>query len=176
MDGYDTDIALWSATQASLLRQHAATARPGDNAIDWPNIIEEVEALGRSERSALASQVRTILEHLMKLAASPAEAPRAGWRQTVLRARAAVEELLEVSPSLRPSLDAVVERETRRVRPLVADALAALAFGEAPVVGLDGLAFTVEQVAGDWWPQSTRSSDGQGNRIPTPRTGCRGEK
>ena len=71
MSGYDTDIVTWSERQAALLRQHAATARSNDPAIDWPNIIVEIESVGRSERAALASHVRTILEHLAKLEASP---------------------------------------------------------------------------------------------------------
>ena len=67
MGDYDTDILLWSKRQASLLRQHAAAIRPNEAPIDWPNIIEEIESVGRSERSALASHVRTVIEHLAKL-------------------------------------------------------------------------------------------------------------
>lgn len=150
MGDYDTDILLWSERQASLLRQHAAAIWPNEAPIDWPNIIEEIESVGRSERSALASHVRTIVEHLAKLQASPAAEPRAGWRQTVLRARAAIDAVLEESPSLRPSLDGVVGRETRRVRPLVADTLAQ--YGEASRVALEEIAYDAEQVLGPWWP------------------------
>lgn len=150
MDNYDTDISEWSERQASLLRQHAAVIRPNESAIDWPNIIEEIESVGRSERSALASHVRTVVEHLAKLQASPAVEPRAGLRQTVLRARAAIDAVLEESPSLRPSFDAVIGRETRRVRPLVADSLAQ--YGEASRVALDDIAYDAEQVLGPWWP------------------------
>jgi hypothetical protein len=150
MGEYDTDIVIWSEHQAALLRQHAAAARANDPAIDWPNIIEEIESVGRSERSAVASHVRTILEHLAKLETSPATDPRAGWRQTVLRARAALAETFEESPSLRPTLDAVIEREMKRVRPLVADALAS--YNEVPPVPLDQLSFSADQVIGPWLP------------------------
>src|ERR1700759_78043 len=102
MSDYDIDIVVWSERQARLLRQHAAQTRANDPAIDWPNIIAEIESVGRSERSALASHVRTILEHLAQLHASPPPRPRTGWRQAVLRARAALQEILEESPSLRP--------------------------------------------------------------------------
>jgi hypothetical protein len=78
MSDYDTDIVRWSERQAVLLRQYAAVARANDPALDWPNIIEEIESVGRSERSALASNVRTILEHLAKLETSPAVEPRGG--------------------------------------------------------------------------------------------------
>ncbi|WP_428485214.1 DUF29 family protein [Rhodopila sp.] len=80
MSDYDTDILRWSENQAELLRQHAAATRPNDTAIDWPNIIEEIESVGRSERSAVAGNVRTIIEHLARLQASPAADPRAEWR------------------------------------------------------------------------------------------------
>jgi hypothetical protein len=151
MSGYDTDIVTWSERQAALLRQHAAAARSNDPAIDWPNIIEEIESVGRSERAALASHVRTILEHLAKLEASQAAEPRAGWRQTVLRARAAIDEVLEESPSLRPTVDAVIQRELKRIRPLVADALAT--DNQAPRVPLDRISYSADQVLGPWLPE-----------------------
>jgi hypothetical protein len=152
MSDYDTDIVVWSERQAHLLRQHAAQTRANDPAIDWPNIIEEIESVGRSERSALASHVRTILEHLAKLDTSPATEPRAGWRQTVLRARADLQEILEESPSLRPGLQAVVQREIQRIRPLVADALAQ--YQEAPRVRLFQISYTADQVLGPWFPEN----------------------
>jgi hypothetical protein len=93
-------------------------------------------------RSALASHIR----HLAKLEALPAVEPRAGCRQTVLRARAAVDEVLEESPSLRPSLDAVIKRKMTRIRPLVAEALGQCA--EAPRVKLDPIEYSKEQVLG----------------------------
>ena len=46
---YDEDILLWSERQAALLRQAAAAQRSNEDAPDWPNIIEEIESVGRSE-------------------------------------------------------------------------------------------------------------------------------
>ena len=68
--GYDTDLALWAESQARALRDagHAGTNLP----IDWENVAEEIEALGMSQARELASRVRTILVHLIKLQASPA--------------------------------------------------------------------------------------------------------
>src|SRR5262245_32330424 len=43
---YDTDILLWSEHQAELLRRHAAGERVNDAALDWPNIVEEIEGEG----------------------------------------------------------------------------------------------------------------------------------
>jgi hypothetical protein len=54
---YDTDILLWSERQAELLRRHAAGERVNDAAIDWSNIVEEIEDVGRSERNSVESHL-----------------------------------------------------------------------------------------------------------------------
>jgi hypothetical protein len=148
-DLYQDDIVSWSERQAQLLRQHAAVARVND-AIDWPNIIEEIEAVGGSERAALASHIGTVIEHLLKLQASPAKEPRSGWRETVIRTRSAIAGQLEDSPSLRAKVDSMVARQLSRQRRLVADVLAL--YDEAPLVPLEGIVFSVDQVLGSWFP------------------------
>src|SRR5271165_5386550 len=84
---YDLDIYAWSERQGALLRRLAAGERVNDADLDWPNIAEEIESVGRSERLALASHVATVIEHLMKLQASPAVDPRVGWMERVMHAR-----------------------------------------------------------------------------------------
>ena len=81
--GYDADLTLWAESQARALRDagHAGTNLP----IDWENVAEEIEALGKSQARELASRVAIILVHLMKLEASPASEPRAGWQETIAR-------------------------------------------------------------------------------------------
>jgi HEAT repeat protein len=69
----------------------------------------------------------------------------------VLRARAAVDAALEESPSLRPDLDSVIKRETKRIRSLVADALAQ--YGETPRVDRDQVAYRADQVLGPGFPE-----------------------
>jgi hypothetical protein len=44
-DLYEDDILLWSEHQAEALRRRAT------NEIDWENVAEEIEAIGRSERN-----------------------------------------------------------------------------------------------------------------------------
>ena len=62
---YDEDLVIWTEEQARALRSAAAT---GWNApIDWEHVAEEIESLGISERRSLASRVRTVVEHLMKV-------------------------------------------------------------------------------------------------------------
>jgi uncharacterized protein DUF29 len=84
---YDTDILVWSGHQAELLRRRVAGELVNDIDLDWPNIAEEIESLGRSERSALSNRFSTIIEHLAKLEVPPSTKPRRTWQDRVLRAR-----------------------------------------------------------------------------------------
>jgi len=137
---YDTDFCAWAAAQAELLR-----AGRLDEA-DIARIAEEIEDLGKRDRRELASRIQTVIEHLMKLAASPATEPRAGWEATIARERVEIGRLLEDSPSLRVALPDGIAREGRTARRLVARDMSLR--GEAPTVALDGLAYDVDQVLG----------------------------
>jgi len=64
------DAYAWATTQAAKLRAAlAAGDLPAD--IDWDEIIEELDALGRSEVLAVNSHLEVALEHLLKLACWP---------------------------------------------------------------------------------------------------------
>jgi hypothetical protein len=145
---YDGDLALWAADQARALRRaaKASTNQP----IDWENVAEEIESLGKSQARELASRIETILLHLIKLQASPAGHPRTGWRATIQRERDEIESVLADSPSLRRTVPTVVEATIGKARRLAALELAD--FAEAPQVALDGLGYTAAQVLGDWFP------------------------
>ena len=77
-DLYGRDILAWSEHQAALLRRRAAGQLVNEAELDWPNIAEEIESLGKNQSRELSSRIATILVHLMKLQASPASAPHAG--------------------------------------------------------------------------------------------------
>jgi hypothetical protein len=146
---YDTDTVLWSERQADLLRRLAAGERV-NNQVDWENVAEEIDSVGRSQRIALASHVRVVLEHLMKLEASPAAEPRRGWRETVRRARADIRELLEDSPSLRRTVGTIIARQLPEVRADVSEMLADC--GETPRAAVEGLSYDAEAVLGGFFP------------------------
>lgn len=149
MADYDTDTVLWSERQADLLRRLAAGERV-NNQVDWENVAEEIDSVGRSQRIALASHVRVVLEHLMKLEASPAAEPRRGWRETVRRARAGIRELLEDSPSLRRTVGTIIARQLPEVRADVSEMLAD--YGETPRAAVEGLSYDAEAVLGGFFP------------------------
>jgi hypothetical protein len=79
-DLYDTDILLWSEQQADLLRRLAAGERINDSAIDWPNIAEEIEDVGRSERNSVESHLVQALLHDLKAEAWPLSRDVPHWR------------------------------------------------------------------------------------------------
>ena len=66
---YDTDFYAWTQDQAQKLREVR------DNRLDAEHLAEEVADLGRAELRATQHNIERCLEHLRKLAASPASAP-----------------------------------------------------------------------------------------------------
>jgi hypothetical protein len=154
---YDEDFVAWTQEQAAALRD---LARAGSNApLDYEHLAEEIEGLGGLERRELRSRIETILEHLMKLQHAPAAAPRPGWQSTIIRSRAAVEGVLEDSPSLRRAVPAMIQRGLPLAARLVALDLEAR--GELTPTIQQRLAATTYdegQVLGDWFPPSPPSA------------------
>ena len=146
---YDRDLLAWAKEQAEALR---SAARGGsDQALDWANLAEEIEDLGASQQSGLASQIRRIIEHLLKLENSPAPDPRPGWWESIVGARVEIEVLLERNPSLRGELPSIVAAEHKRA----ARKAGLERYGElkpAIAARLRATTYTAEQILGDWFP------------------------
>ncbi|HEY1259853.1 MAG TPA: DUF29 domain-containing protein [Stellaceae bacterium] len=143
---YEEDFVRWSQEQSSALRE---AAKLGTNLpLDWQNLAEEIESLGRSQRHELRSRLMVILEHLLKLEHSPTVDPRRGWTETIERERVFIEDLLQDSPSLRGEIDAMIARAAPRAVRLAALSLAK--HGEtAPLAVPD---YRADRVLGDWLP------------------------
>jgi hypothetical protein len=101
---YDEDFYAWTRHQAAVLR----SMEVADNRFDREHVAEEIEDLGKSERDAVRSQIRRIIEHLLKLAHSPAQGPRFDWMGPIAEARAALADKL--SPTLRNDAEAMLAR------------------------------------------------------------------
>ena len=102
MSDYDTDILLWSNEQAALLRRVAAGERVNDQ-VDWENVIEEVESVGRSQLSAVRSHLIQALLHDLKAEAWPLSSEVPHWRAEARRARGDAAEAF--APSMRRHID-----------------------------------------------------------------------
>ena len=75
---YDDDIVTWAEQQAAALRELAA--RPElSNVVDWENLIEEVECLGRSEWKGVESQLTNALAHILKGFCDPGSLSAGPW-------------------------------------------------------------------------------------------------
>jgi hypothetical protein len=99
---YDDDIVSWAEQQAAALRELAA--RPElSNAVDWENVIEEVECLGRSEWKGVASELRNALTHILKGYCDPASLSRQAW--SLETGRFLDEARSDYRPSMRQHLD-----------------------------------------------------------------------
>ena len=150
-DLYEQDFVLWAENQAAALRRAKGANLP----LDWENLAEEIESLGKSDRRELSSRIRRILQHLLKLQASPAREPRAGWQATIREARKEIQKLLRDSPSLRREVRDDIEDEIDLAADLaVADLSQHGESVEAVRARLNQAGFTEQQVLDDWFPDA----------------------
>jgi len=151
---YEDDFYAWSQYQAEILR--TMTAR--DNRFDRANVAEEIEDLGKSERDAVRSEVRRILEHFLKLAYSPATEPSADWMASIAGARAQLDDKL--SPTLRHDAQTVLGRLYANARRVAALGLSKYEEGNAADRLPTDCPYTLDQVlAEDWYPGPAEPSN-----------------
>lgn len=147
---YERDFYAWTQSQAKALRRLAQT-RPNES-LDLAHLIEEVQGLGKSERDAVRSHVRTIIEHLLKLEHSMAREPRAGWIISITHARIALQDKL--TPSLRRDLAANLNRLYAQARQQASVALRVHGEAEAADALPGQRAYALEHVlSDDWFPE-----------------------
>jgi uncharacterized protein DUF29 len=103
---YDEDFALWTAHQAALIRAGRFEL------VDWANVAEEIESLGKRDLRQISNRLEVLLLHLLKWQFQP-EARSTSWRGTIRTQRGRIQRVLKDSPSLRQRLDA----EAREVYP-----------------------------------------------------------
>jgi len=94
---YETDFYSWTQEQARLLRIGNMSM------LDMDNMLEEIEAMGRSEKRNLVSRLSVLLAHLIKWRYQPDRKGRS-WRLTIAHQRIAVDKLLKESPGLKSML------------------------------------------------------------------------
>lgn len=95
---YETDFAAWAAEQAGLLRAGLV------NNIDFRNLAEEIEDMGKSEQRALESRLQVLICHLLKWKFQP-ERQGTSWKATIKEQRRGIRKLLKESPSLKSRFD-----------------------------------------------------------------------
>lgn len=113
---YAEDFYAWTQEQAARL-----AARQFDT-LDLVNLVDEVIALGASERRALGSHLIILVLHLLKWRYQPdGRLTNHSWADSIRNARLELDLLVETSPSLRPLLPGTLQRYYPKARRLAAD-------------------------------------------------------
>jgi len=101
-DLYEHDFYRWAIEQAALMRNKRFELEA--LGIDWMNVAEELDTLGRSEKRELRSRLEVLLLHLLKWLHQPTH-QGTSWRLTIEEQRDAIAEVMANNPSLKPLLD-----------------------------------------------------------------------
>ena len=91
---YDVDFALWIEETVNQLK-----SRNLEN-LDWENLIEEIESLGKRDKRELKNRLITLLEHLLKRNYVSLPDCYRGWEVTINRTQSNLIDILADSPSL----------------------------------------------------------------------------
>ena len=100
---YQQDFYGWTQQQGQALAQKQVVA------LDWQNLREEVESLGRQEYRELVSRLTVLLGHLLKWEHQSEKRSRS-WFLTIREQRRAIRRHLHRNPSLKSQIcDALAE-------------------------------------------------------------------
>lgn len=98
---YETDFYAWTKQQVSLLH------RQKWRLLDLPNLIEEVESLGKKQRQELRNRLSILIGHLLKWEYQPTSRS-CSWLATIRIQRREVLKLLQENPSLQSELEVIL--------------------------------------------------------------------
>ena len=143
---YEADFHRWSQEQGRALRERRGTD------VDWENVAEEIESLGRSDKRSIESNLGVVLLHLLKWQYQ-SEKRKAGWKSSVAEHRLRILKLVNESPSLRAYPAEVLAEEYSLARLKAADETG-LPEEDFP----QACPFTIQQVLEpDFWPTHTQT-------------------
>ena len=151
-DLYEADFYDWTRQQARTLRELARSRWNGP--LDLRHLAEEVEDLGKSERDAVRSHLRTIIEHCLKLEHSPTPAPRGDWMVSVTHARVALQDKLTLA--LRRDAVGHFDKLYQQARLQAAAGLRAFGEIEAARALPEICAYSLDQLLADEWYPANR--------------------
>ena len=103
---YDLDFNLWIEQMAIAVKNRNIKA------MDWNNLLEEIEDMGKSERRSLESYLERLIEHILKLKYWETEKERnyKHWQVEVVNFRNRISRLLDRSPSLKNYMSSIYAR------------------------------------------------------------------
>src|SRR4051812_21961799 len=98
---YEADFHRWSQEQGQALRAKRVSE------VDWENVAEEIETLGRSDKRSIEANLAVVLLHLLKWQYQ-SDQRKGGWKSSILEHRVRLLKLIAESPSLRSYPDQVL--------------------------------------------------------------------
>ena len=101
---YNKDFWSWTQEQAGALR------RRDFGAVDWNNVVEEIEALGRSEERAWASCCKNVVSHLLKIHYAPSSPDLNHWRKEIEDWRGEMYRKLADNPGMKGELSEMLAK------------------------------------------------------------------
>jgi hypothetical protein len=106
---YHKDGFGWAMAQAAIIREGRI------DSIDWENVAEEIESVGRSERSEYVSHMIRVLQHMIKWEVQP-ERRGMSWWLSIINGRSDAERVLDQNPSLKPARDEMHQEALKYAR------------------------------------------------------------
>jgi Domain of unknown function DUF29 len=97
---YHRDAYGWAMAQAAIIRAGRI------DSIDWENVAEEIESVGKSEWSAYESQLCRILLHMLKWEVQPERCGKSWWT-SIMQGRLSAQRVLRKNPGLKRHLDEI---------------------------------------------------------------------
>lgn len=106
---YDTDYQLW-------LQETVEQLRLGNyKSVDWENLLDEIESIGKGDRHRFKSNLIILLMYLLKWDYQP-EKRSGSWESTIIEHRHHIIDNLADSPSLKPYLQTILDSAYQTAR------------------------------------------------------------
>ncbi len=140
---YEEDFVLWTEKTAELLKLKEF------DEVDWENLIEEVECMGKSERQAITSLLTVLIEHLLKLSYWESEKERNArhWIVEIAAFRSQLEQKIDGATLVNHARDSWKKAYLTARKSLINARIV-----DKNIIPLESI-FTLEQVLdGDWFP------------------------
>lgn len=107
---YESDFSQWLDQTIELLKEKKFSE------LDLGNLIEEIESLGKSQRSAIASYLTVLLTHLLKWRYQSSGrqytvegTPKGSWAGSIRYSRIEIDQLIKDNSSLKQYLPTTLE-------------------------------------------------------------------
>ena len=101
---YERDFFAWTQEQATKMRERR------QDQVDWDNLAEEIESVGRREKREIGDRLETLLRLLLKWQFQP-DLRCHSWQSGIGEQRTFLDGILEMSPSLASYPEEVLQEE-----------------------------------------------------------------